>query len=61
MKRRVKALPVKCEFFSIVRILLYVIYIIKMIFKNKCVKGKFMLNVLFSDSIPRSKVELNSQ
>ena len=32
-----------------------------MIFKNKCVKGKFMLNVLFSDSIPRSKVELNSQ
>lgn len=49
--------------FSIIRILLYVIYIIKMIFKNKCVKGKFMLNVLFSNSIPSSKVreELNSQ
>ena len=54
-----------CEvwIFFIVRILLYVIYIIKIILKNKCVRGKFMFNVLFSDSIPRLKVreDLNSQ
>ena len=44
------------------RILLYVIYIIKIILKNKCVRGEFMFNVLFSDSIPRLKVrDLNSQ
>ena len=63
LEKESKGFTCEVGIFSIIRILLYVIYIIKMIFKNKCVKGKFMLNVLFSNSIPSSKVreELNSQ